>query len=139
MEVSGVNNAANRVKWAAVFETAVLADGTPITIEAFLGTWDAFAGKDLTMDDLSCKHTTTKTEGAVEATCEEKGFTGNTVCADCGELIAEGTEIAALGHNYEGNTCTVCGNPKTFDVFGIMVAVMAASGTALVCLKKKED
>ena len=87
----------------------------------------------------ACQHTNTTTEGTVEATCEEKGFTGNTVCADCGELIAEGTEIAALGHNYEGNTCTVCGNPKTFDVFGIMVAVMAASGTALVCLKKKED
>ena len=87
----------------------------------------------------ACQHTNATTEGAVEATCEEKGFTGNTVCADCGELIAEGTEIAALGHNYEGNTCTVCGNPKTFDVFGIMVAVMAASGTALVCLKKKED
>ena len=86
-----------------------------------------------------CAHATTKTEGAVDATCEEKGFSGNTVCADCGELVAEGTEIAALGHNYEGNTCTVCGNPKTFDVFGIMVAVMATSGTALVCLKKKED
>ena len=103
-----------------------------------------YSGQSATLEGFefqapACQHTSTKTEGAVEATCEEKGFTGNTVCADCGELIAEGTEIAALGHNYEGNTCTVCGNPKTFDVFGILVAVMAASGTALVCLKKKED
>ena len=75
----------------------------------------------------------------MEATCEEKGFTGNTVCADCGETVAEGTEIAALGHNYVDGVCANCNNPKTFDVFGIMVAVMAASGTALVCLKKKED
>jgi hypothetical protein len=86
-----------------------------------------------------CKHTNTKVEGAVEATCEEKGYTGNTVCADCGETVAEGTEIAALGHNYVDGVCANCNNPKTFDVFGIMVAVMAASGTALVCLKKKED
>ena len=87
----------------------------------------------------ACKHTNTKVEGAVEATCEEKGHTGKTVCADCGETVDEGTEIAALGHNYVDGVCTNCNNPKTFDVFGIMVAVMAASGTALVCLKKKED
>ena len=86
-----------------------------------------------------CKHTNTKVEGAVEATCEEKGHTGKTVCADCGETVDEGTEIAALGHNYVDGVCTNCNNPKTFDVFGIMVAVMATSGTALVCLKKKED
>ena len=61
------------------------------------------------------------------------------MCADCGETVTKGTEIAALGHNYVDGVCTNCNNPKTFDVFGIMVAVMAASGTALVCLKKKED
>ena len=44
-----VDNAGSRVGWANVFEAAVLADGTPITIEAFLGEWDAFAGKDLTI------------------------------------------------------------------------------------------
>ena len=58
---------------------------------------------------------------------------------DCGETVDEGTEIAALGHNYVDGVCTNCNNPKTFDVFGVMVAVMAASGTALVGLKKKED
>ncbi len=45
----GVDNAANRVGWANVFETEFLADGTPITVEAFLGEWDAFAGKDMTI------------------------------------------------------------------------------------------
>ena len=84
-----------------------------------------------------CKHTNTKVEGAVEATCEEKGHTGKTVCADCGETVDEGTEIAALGHNYVDGVCTNCNNPKTFDVFGIMVAVMAASGGAVLTLKKK--
>ena len=45
----GADNSASRVGWANVFETEVLADGTPITIEAFLGEWDAFAGKDMTV------------------------------------------------------------------------------------------
>ena len=49
-EMAGVNYLADRASWATVFETATLADGTPITIEAFLGTWDAFAGKDLTIE-----------------------------------------------------------------------------------------
>ncbi len=45
----GVDNGGKRVSWAAVFETEFLADGAPITIESFLGQWDAFAGKDLTI------------------------------------------------------------------------------------------
>ena len=45
----GVDNAGSRVGWANVFETEFLADGTPITIESFLGEWDAFAGKDMTI------------------------------------------------------------------------------------------
>ena len=45
----GVDNSASRVGWANVFETETLADGTPITVEAFLGEWDAFAGKDMTI------------------------------------------------------------------------------------------
>ena len=45
----GVDNSGKRVGWANVFETEFLADGTPITVEAFLGDWDAFAGKDMTI------------------------------------------------------------------------------------------
>ncbi len=38
-----------RVDWASVFETEALADGSAITVETFLGEWDAFAGKDMTV------------------------------------------------------------------------------------------
>ncbi len=38
-----------RVDWAAVFATEYLADGSAITVETFLGDWDAFAGKDMTV------------------------------------------------------------------------------------------
>ena len=46
---AGVDNSGSRVGWSNVFETEFLADGTPITIEAFLGEWDAFTGKDMTI------------------------------------------------------------------------------------------
>lgn len=45
----GVNHSGDRVKWAAVFQEEVLADGTPIAIESWLGGWNAFDGKDLTL------------------------------------------------------------------------------------------
>ncbi|MBE6974114.1 MAG: hypothetical protein E7436_01290, partial [Ruminococcaceae bacterium] len=56
-----------------------------------------------------CQHTNTKVVGAKEATCEEDGYTGDTVCADCGETVRAGEVIPATGHNYENGTCTGCG------------------------------
>lgn len=115
-----------------------------------------------------CEHTNTKVEGAKDATCTEAGHTGNTVCADCGEQIAAGEEIAALGHKFAEGKCSVCGaadpdyvapcqhefkdgkctlcgeadpnySPETGDMIGIALAMLVASGTALVALKKKEN
>ena len=57
-----------------------------------------------------CKHTNTVVEGATEATCNTPGFTGNTVCADCKEVITNGEEIPATGkHTFADGKCTVCG------------------------------
>ena len=56
-----------------------------------------------------CQHTTTKVEGAKEATCTEPGYTGDTVCADCGETVAAGEVIPAPGHSFENGVCTKCG------------------------------
>ena len=36
----------------------------------------------------------------------EPGYTGDTYCDDCGELIAKGEVIPALGHNYEDGVCS---------------------------------
>ena len=46
----------------------------------------------------ACEHTNTAVEGAIEATCTTDGHTGKTVCSDCGEIISEGSVIAATGH-----------------------------------------
>ena len=53
-----------------------------------------------------CTHISTTTT-TVAATCTEAGSTTVT-CADCGETIST-EEIAALGHSYVNNICTVCG------------------------------
>lgn len=51
-EMSGADNAAKRVAWAHTsdsIEGAKLADGTEVSVEAFLGNWNPFDGKDMTI------------------------------------------------------------------------------------------
>lgn len=45
----GVDNSAARAPWTAKFTDAVLADGTAMDPKIWLGGWDAFAGKDMTV------------------------------------------------------------------------------------------
>ena len=48
-------------------------------------------------------------ENEKAATCTEDGYTGDVVCKRCGEVIGEGPEIEALGHDYKNGKCTRCG------------------------------
>ena len=47
----------------------------------------------------ACNHSTTEKRGEIPASCIEEGYTGDTYCANpnCGQLIGEGTSIAAIG------------------------------------------
>lgn len=47
-----------------------------------------------------CKHTNTSLVGAVEATCTTDGYTGNTRCSGCGEVLSQGNVIPATGHTF---------------------------------------
>lgn len=65
----------------------------------------------------SSNHTgETKLDGAYDETCGSTGFTGNTVCLGCGEVLIPGTTIPANGnHSYTDNCdakCDVCGNDR---------------------------
>ena len=47
---------------------------------------------------IHCDHTNTEIRDAVEVTCLENGYSGDTYCADCGDLLETGTVIKATGH-----------------------------------------
>ena len=74
-----------------------------------------------------CGHPTTNVVNALEATCTEAGYTGDKVCAECGEVIETGSSIPALGHvegggviNAHAATCTGTGytGDKVCEVCG---------------------
>ena len=54
----------------------------------------------VTDDAVECTHSTTVVLDAKEATCTEKGSTGEVVCVDCGTVVQEAQEIAAKGHTF---------------------------------------
>lgn len=78
-------------------------------------------------------------KNAKDATCTEKGYSGDKVCADCGEEFEKGVEIAAKGHTpveipevaptettagkTAGKKCSVCGEileaPKDVPATGV--------------------
>ena len=86
-------------------------------------------------EDEDCTHAATKIVNAVDATCTEDGYTGDTVCEICGETLATGETIPATGHSYVSEvtteatctedgvttyTCSVCGDSytETIDATG---------------------
>ena len=48
------------------------------------------------IEAIPCPHANTKVEGAKEATQDAEGYTGDTVCADCGEIIARGEVVPKI-------------------------------------------
>lgn len=86
---------------------------------------------------------------AKDATCGDDGYTGDVVCAGCGEVQSKGEVIKATGeHHYDKGVCTVCGakdpnyKPPTTGDSGVLLyvglAVMAIGGSAVVVTRKKE-
>lgn len=59
----------------------------------------------------ACTHAHTTTINAKDATCTEEGYTGDTWCSDCNTVIANGTTISKVAHDYDSEvtldpTCT---------------------------------
>ena len=52
---------------------------------------------EITVGDV-CRHANQQLQNASPATCTEDGYTGDTVCADCGQTIVSGQVIPATGH-----------------------------------------
>lgn len=56
--------------------------------------------------DASCQHGSTTVKGVIPATCENDGYTGDTVCDNCGGVVKAGTAIPALGHDWDDGVVT---------------------------------
>lgn len=56
---------------------------------------DTFGLKDL------FNHVHTEVRDAEDATCTEKGYTGDTYCIDCDKRVSRGKKTNALGHDYK--------------------------------------
>ena len=79
-------------------------------------------------EETACGHTNTSVKNVKEATCAQKGYTGDTVCNDCTAIVSQGKEIPTLEHTYDSGkvtkqptcidtgvttyTCTVCATIK---------------------------
>ncbi len=80
----------------------------------------------------ACAHTNIETRNATAATCTSDGYTGDTYCTDCGELISSGSVISATGHSYietvvdstyteqgyKTTACKLCGDVQSTESFG---------------------
>ena len=62
--------------------------------------------------EFPCEHTNTELVDAKTATCQENGYTGDTVCKDCYKTITAGSTITMLDHDYLDNVCVNCGATK---------------------------
>lgn len=87
----------------------------------YIRTGEASEGTTVKTKAAACSHKNTSVKNIVQATCTEKGYTGDTYCTDCQKIINTGTTISALGHNYASKsesgkttyTCNRCGSTYT--------------------------
>ena len=93
------------------------------------------AGHDYIRDQIlgaltePCRHLSTSTKNARQATCTAEGYTGDRICNGCGALIQSGSVIPKLAHSYgswtqtqaptcttegqQSRSCTTCGHTET--------------------------
>ena len=62
-------------------------------------------------ETVQCTHTNTSLQNKIDATCTSGGYTGDTVCNDCNEVISLGTSVNAIphseiSHDAKAATCT---------------------------------
>ncbi len=70
----------------------------------------SFDGANFVFGEQSqCTHGSTREIPGTDATCTEPGLTAGTVCANCGQVVAQQQTVPALGHKFEGDTCSRCG------------------------------
>ena len=75
----------------------------------------AVEGQTCYTSSVSCGHSKTEVKGDYSSSCSSTGYSGDTVCVSCGEVITAGEELAAKGHALN----PVAGKPATMEETGI--------------------
>lgn len=130
--------------WADSDKEITLEDGKAVTATANYVGSDAGNYKNesvvITLTRSKCDHLKTELKNAKPATCKETGYTGDTYCVECGELVVSGTVIPLAKHQGGKATCThqavctVCGASygdldSSNHTFGEWKVVVAATTT----------
>ena len=110
-----------------------------------------FEGKDYTdtkTEPVAATGHQPERKNAKDATCTDKGYTGDSVCKVCEKVLETGKQVDALGHEFKNGKCTRCGKiapkgPVTGDsVHPAMLWVCTVSAAAavvlLLILRKKQ-
>ena len=63
---------------------------------------------------VPCEHMNTELVNEKDPTCLDKGYTGDTVCADCGVLLESGTPIGVVSHQFSGGYKKYTENPENY-------------------------
>lgn len=89
---------------------------------------------DMVTPSSACSHSSTRLQNTKSATCTTAGYTGDTVCVSCGEVIKTGSTVAATGHTAQTRdakdaTCTEPG--YTGDLWCKTCGVPLSSGTEI--------
>ncbi|MDE5778700.1 MAG: leucine-rich repeat protein [Lachnospiraceae bacterium] len=103
-----------------------------------------------------CKHMSLEVKNKKAASCTENGYSGDSYCKDCGEVVEKGNDIPAAGHSWnEGiitkqptatakgeriRTCTRCSETKLEDIPPIgncqHTSTELRNGKAATCTEK---
>lgn len=101
--VEGIDNSASRASWAKTYasiENAALTDGTAVSVEAFLGDWDAFADKDMDIVTPDGKIDAPETPGDDDSETTEFTLEGSALTAFSAGAKADGEEEKAGTEDY---------------------------------------
>ena len=99
-----------------------------------------------------CDHTNTELKNVAGVSCTANGYTGDTVCKDCGKTVVRGTVITTNGHSYgdwviveeatvngpgkKTKTCSVCQNVLTEVIEQLPPPQCDHPGTEILNYKK---
>lgn len=99
----------------------------------------------------ACEHADTELREKKDVTCTVDGYTGDTYCNDCGELVTAGVVIKAMGHIYDDGvkegtvttyTCTECGHSyseTTLEIPSVSATVSVTEENRIKATGSVED